>query len=408
VDPDRRESSCFHRYLLAGMLLFASGCDSGKQLLGREIEGGDEYLPWYPDSAYYAQWPNSPVDGPNTWIIGVWMQNPANAVRFQGVHTNVFTGLWNGSTEEQLAMLGRAGMGVIGEQAGAWKTHERDATIRGWMGGDQPDNAQKLQDGSFGPCQSPAEVVAGYRAMTANDPTRPVLLQLGRGIVEPDWEGRGADCVGHPEHYADYVDGGDMISVVVYPKMSGLPLATVAQAVEQARYWSADEKPVIPAIQASRVDASGRPTPEQIKAQVWMSIVHRAGGIEYYCHQIEPTVEETDCLNDGATASALEAINRQILELAPVLDTRPIANGVKVSWSGSQATVDTLLKRYQGKTYLFAVEMHGTSIRASFELRDFPAEAAAEVLGEGRSIRVTDGVFQDDFATHGVHLYRID
>ena len=321
---------------------------------------------------------------------------------------NVFTGLWNGPTEEQLAALAQAGMGVIGEQAGVWKAHERDNTIRGWMGGDQPDNSQKLADGSFGPCKSPTEVIANYRAMIANDPTRPVLLQLGRGIVDPAWEGRGADCVGHPEHYADYVDAGDMISVVVYPILSGLPMETVALGVDRARYWSADQKPVIPVIQVSRVDGSGRPTPDQIKAQVWMSIVHRAAGIQYYCHQIEPTVEETNCLNDGPTGAALDAINRQILDLAPVLDTRPIANGVRVSWSGSQSVVDTLLKRHQGKTYLFAVEMRGTSTRASFNLRDFPPEATAEVLGEGRSIPVLDGVFDDDFPAYGVHLYRLD
>jgi len=406
LDPRRRRFA--PRSLLLACALSATACDSGDQLLGREIEGGDEYLPWYRGSAYYTKWSNSPVDDPSSWILAVWMQNPVNAARFHGVHMNVFTGLWNGPTEEQLRTLADAEMGVIGEQAGVWKTHERDGTIRGWMGGDQPDNAQRLADGSFGPCRSPADVIASYSTMTANDPTRPVLLQLGRGIVDADWEGRGAACVGHPEHYADYVDGADMISVVVYPILSGLPLETVALGVERARYWSGDEKPVIPVIQASRVDASGRPTPEQIKAQVWMSIVHRAAGIQYYCHQIEPTVEETNCLNDGPTADALEAINRQILELAPVLDTRPVANGVKTTWTGAQTTVDTLLKRYQSKTYLFAVEMHGVQTRARFELRDFPAQSTAEVLGEGRSIAVTGGVFHDDFPAYGVHLYRLE
>ena len=385
-------------------LAVSPACDSGTVPLGHERANGDEYLPWYPGSAYYARWGNPPVDGPNTWMLSVWMQNPVNSQRFQQVHMNLFTGLWQGITQAQLDDLSRTGMTAIGEQAGVWKDQGREGTIRGWLLGDQPDGAQLSEDGSSHPCIAPNQVIAQYGAMVANDPTRPVMLQLSRGLVEPDWVGRGSDCVNHPEHYPEYVKGGDIIAVVLYPIHAGLPLETVALAVERGRAVTHDEKPVIALIQASRINDTGRPTPAQIKAQVWMGIVHRAAGIEYFCHQIEPTLEETDCLDDAPTAAALEEINRQITELAPVLDTRPVANGVKVAANG----VDTLLKRYQDKTYLFAVEMRGTPSRASFTLRDFPPGATAEVLGEGRSIPVLNGEFADDFTGYGVHLYRID
>ena len=32
---------------------------------------------------------------------------------------------------------------------------------------------------------------------------------------------------------------------------------------------------------------------------------------------------------------------------------------------------------------------------------------SAEVIGEGRTVAITDGVFADDFAGYGVHLYRV-
>ena len=56
---------------------------------------------------------------------------------------------------------------------------------------------------------------------------------------------------------------------------------------------------------------------------------------------------------------------------------------------------------------LFAAEMREGSTTATFTLRDFPATASAEVLGETRTIAVTNGVFTDDFNSYDVHLYRI-
>jgi hypothetical protein len=203
------------------------------------------------------------------------------------------------------------------------------------------------------------------------------------------------------------VRAADMLGVVLYPIDAGLPLEMVAAGIDQARMWSRDEKPVIAMVQASRIGEQRRPTPAQIRAQVWMSIVHRAAGIEYYCHQQRPTVVETDCLDDPPTFTALRAINAELRELAPVLDALPVGNGVVVSTSNPALPVDTLLKRYAGASYLFAAAMREGSTRATFQLQRFPRAARAEVIGEGRSISVENGMFQDDFASYSVHLYRL-
>ena len=116
---------------------------------------------------------------------------------------------------------------------------------------------------------------------------------------------------------------------------------------------------------------------------------------------------ETDCLDDAPSLAALRQINAELRELAPVLDTLPIANGLTVSSSDPSLPVDTLLKRYQGATYLFAAAMREGSTRATFQLQRIPPVAQAEVLGENRSIAVANGMFQDDFTSYGVHLYRL-
>jgi hypothetical protein len=90
-----------------------------------------------------------------------------------------------------------------------------------------------------------------------------------------------------------------------------------------------------------------------------------------------------------------------------VLNTQSVANGVTVTSSDSRVPVDTMLKRYGGATYLFAVAMRGSPTTATFHLGGIPQTASAEVMGEGRTIGVAGRVFQDHFDGYGVHRYRI-
>ena len=181
----------------------------------------------------------------------------------------------------------------------------------------------------------------------------------------------------------------------------------VASGMDNLRTWSGNSKPVIGIIEASNFNNTQRPTPAQIRSEVWMDLVHGAAGIEYFCHRFTPTFSETDCLDDAPTAAALKDINSQITQLAPVLNTASVDNGVTVTSSAASIPVDVLLKRYNGASYLFAAEMREGSTTATFTLRDFPATATVEVLGESRSIDVAGGVFSDSFASYGIHLYRI-
>jgi hypothetical protein len=83
--------------------------------------------------------------------------------------------------------------------------------LRGWMQNDEPDNAQPLASGVWGPCV-PAKVVALRSAgIKANDPTRPVLVNFGRGVADPSWRGRGR-CTRDTAYYAEAGVGADLPS----------------------------------------------------------------------------------------------------------------------------------------------------------------------------------------------------
>jgi hypothetical protein len=51
--------------------------------------------------------------------------------------------------------------------------------------------------------------------------------------------------------------------------------------------------------------------------------------------------------------------------------------------------------------------MRSGATTATFSLRDFVGNRTVEVIGENRTIQSVDGVFQDDFAGYGVHLYKV-
>jgi hypothetical protein len=66
-----------------------------------------------------------------------------------------------------------------------------------------------------------------------------------------------------------------------------------------------------------------------------------------------------------------------------------------------------MVKKQDGSIYVFAVGMREGAARGTFEVKGLTGKAKAEVLGEDRTVDVSDGRFADDFKPYDVHLYRI-
>lgn len=392
---------CAALLLCAGSL----GCSSGTHVLGWETSA-DATLPWPGGSGYFARWPNGPSSDPSFFPIMVWMQSPDNAARFRDHGVNFFTGLWQGPTDAQLAGLASTGMPAACSQAGVWDQHLDDPAIEAWLQPDQPDNAQLQSDGTYGGCIEPASVIADYRTMSEHDPTRPIFMNLGRGVVDPNWEGRGS-CGGRSDMYPEYANGADVLTLITYPVNAGLPLDTVARGIDALRGYVVDEKPVIAAVEATDIAGAGGPTPEQIRAEVWLALVHGASGIQYFCHRTDPDVSETACIDDATTGDAMRAVDAEVNDLAPVLNTPSLASGATTETTPASAVVDTMMKRSGGSTYLFAASPESGSVTARFVLGDGADSGTVDVLGENRTLPVAGGAFSDEFSAYGVHLYRL-
>src|SRR5262249_806743 len=101
------------------------------------------------------------------------------------------------------------------------------------------------------------------------------------------------------------------------------------------------------------------------------------------------------------------AINRQVHDLAPVLNSPDVANVAGVTSSRPEIPIDLGVKRQGGRTYVFAVAMRDGETTGSFSLAG-TGRARVEVLGEGRTIDAAGGRWEDQFRGYQVHLYRID
>ncbi|MEW6751960.1 MAG: hypothetical protein AB1505_13430 [Candidatus Latescibacterota bacterium] len=361
----------------------------------------------------YARWTNGPPRGEDFFPIAVWLQDPANAANYKAAGINLYVGLWQGPTEGQLAALQAAGMQVVCHQNEVGLRHAGEGTIVGWMHGDEPDNAQSLGEGKgWGPPIPAAQIIADYERLKERDPSRPVLLNLGQGVAWDGWYGRGVRT-NHPEDYVEYVKGADVVSFDIYPMahpnaaVAG-QLWYVAQGVARLRAWAAPEQPVWNCIECTRINEPVRKaTPHQVKAEVWMSLVHGSTGLIYFVHEWQPVFNEDALLDDPEMLAAVTAINQQIDALAPALNAPTVYDGVQVESAAAEMPVAAMVKVHGGYTYLFAVGMRDGSTRATFTLPDRPANARAEVLGEERAIAVSDGRLADDFGPYDVHLYRI-
>jgi hypothetical protein len=229
------------------------------------------------------------------------------------------------------------------------------------------------------------------------------MLLLGQGVATPDWVGRG-DCTGRTEDYPEYAQSADILVNYTYPIANQHPLELVATGIEKLNEYAAWKKPVIADVEASSIDGLPRPTPHQLRAEVWMSLIHGAAGIQYFCHRMTP-LNETDCLDDAATAAALARINRELLLLAPALNTQSYA--LQPVSSNRAVPVRAVWKQLGAERYVFAAGMADGATTATFAVSDAGIGSDVEVIGEGRSVALSDGVFEDDFAPYDVHLYRL-
>jgi hypothetical protein len=349
----------------------------------------------------------APFNDPAFFPIAVWLQNPRNTERFKAAGINTYVGLYRGPTEEQLSQLKSAGIKLVCSQNPTALAHLDDPTIIAWMHGDEPDNAQSLGQGKgYGPPILPEKIIADFERMRGKDSSRPILLNLGQGVAYDNYIGRGVRR-NHPEDYAEYVKGSDIASFDIYPVVNESrevegKLEFVPRGVERLKKWAGDSRRVWNCIECTHISSEHKATPEQVHSEVWMSLIHGSQGIIYFVHQFKPEFREAALLDDPEMLKGITALNRQITELAPVLNSPTVSNLVKLR---GDLPIATMTKHKGDEIYVFAAAMTNAPVKAAFALTK--PISAIEVLGESRSITLKTPSFEDEFGPYAVHIYRM-
>lgn len=353
---------------------------------------------------------------PDFFPIAVWAQNPVNAAAYKENGINMYISIHGGIDQEKLDHLKKADMKVITHQNKFGLTVLHEPLIYGWMHGDEPDNAQRSKSGKnkWDPCKDPADIIRDYHKIKKNDPSRPVYLNVGRGVAYTNWVGRGV-CRGRTDMYKisnnGYLKGCDIASFDIYPVNASEEdvrdqLWYVAKGIDSLQAWSENQKPAWCWIETTRISekATRKPTPAEVRSEVWMALIHGAKGFGYFCHSFVGKTQDAALLHDAEMIQAVKEINEQVTSLARILNTPDSKGYATVKTSNEAIPVDIMTKKDGRTNYLFAVAMRDGKTTATFDVK---SGKTVEVIGENRTIPIKKGKFSDEFSDYGVHLYRI-
>jgi hypothetical protein len=352
-------------------------------------------------------YPNGFADDPDFFPIGVWQQSPARAPAYKAIGVNTFVGLWQGPTEDQLTTLAKYDMFVVASQNDVALHSKNRGIIKAWLYGDEPDNAKPIGLGLYGSCVPANEVVRQTQQMKAQDGTRPVMINFGQGIANKYWKGRGP-CTGDEDYYSVASRNVDILSFDIYPVGSETAqikgkLEYVARGVTRLMNLAVNGQRVWTVIETTALDPARAVTPVELRAEVWMAIIHGARGLVYFVDEFSPAFREDAIFRHPEVVRQVAQENQLIKSLASVLNSPTLSGTIAVQ---SSEPIDILAKRVKNTLYVFAVAMANRASQPRFTLGGLHG-TEVHVVGEKRGIAMTQGAFEDAFDGYGVHIYEI-
>ena len=240
-------------------------------------------------------------------------------------------------------------------------------------------------------------------ASKSDDPSRPTYIQVTTALMD------GTSNYNYSLAEKQSIAAAtNLFSFDIYPivKRNGNVYDTYDQVTE-ARGYCLDARPVFPFIEMDHQDNGAiYPTPAQTVAEVWNAIIAGARGVQYfdqYGNITNPAYTGGGHYAAGAMYDAISAVNAQLQELAPVLNS-PFANGYVTSGSSG---VRYMAKYYSSTFYVFASSHQDASQSVTFTAAG-GYSGPVTVTGESRTVTASSGTFTDTFASAtDVHIYEI-
>jgi len=152
------------------------------------------------------------------------------------------------------------------------------------------------------------------------------------------------------------------------------------------------------------------PTPEQLRFETWLNVIHGIKGIAWF-HYFEPIPAENYLV--------MEEFVDQITRLTDVVLGPDSEINLVDSANEHANRVDSMIKENDTDIFIFSVRVtepdykwsdtgyEPESISVNFDLGSSVSGDKVYVFDEGRQINLVNGKFTDSFDRYEVHIYRI-
>jgi hypothetical protein len=217
-----------------------------------------------------------------------------------------------------------------------------------------------------------------------------VLVNVsGRSVFSPTWVGLTVSGTGIPAgaKITRFVDRTHAVMSVT---------ATASAAREGVRVTGGvQNSDCVASVNLCVVNGNEyRATPVQVNAEVWMSLISGANGIEYFCHDLTTSAFCLGAARGGTAAAVVQSnltyVNSTVLSYAPVLNSPTLgicsmqhedyatgARSTTTSCNNGILTLTTtnaaipglaMVKQYNGSTYLFVQSDRRSATGAIFKM----------------------------------------
>lgn len=373
-------------------------------------------IEWEGGPAYWSRFTKAADAGwtdPAFFPIGVFFGKPAHAKHLKDLGINVFQAVEH---NDPLSVATSEGMFCIPQDEFTAEEIGDDPLAVGLLAYDECDMG--LGCGGADTVESLANMRAQVDLLTSRGDGRFINANYSKGVLETFWA-RGTmsefmsvvDCASVDNYAYTSPDTGVAVMASSHWPV-GVPVARAATygwLVERMRAFQS-----IPGVQPNwMLVETAMPylsdlgaatiTPRQIEGACWSAIIHEARGIVFFQHN-------NDAVNGNY--SLVEAPKKRLDQIRNVIagirDLAPVLNTQSYQWDcGSE--IDTMLKTYDGGAYIFASLALGTEPGSrTFVLPAAFLASALEVIGENRTIAISQSAFTDDFEfEYSHHTYRI-
>ncbi|MBR4676305.1 MAG: hypothetical protein IKP00_17750 [Victivallales bacterium] len=267
----------------------------------------------------------------------------------------------------------------------------------------------------------PADLLAKHNAIRAVDDTRLTTQADNMGL------GCTSGSLNEHSSYTDYVLASDTIQPEIYPIREYLPGTAPARATmvpqvirdmkQIRRDWQmkgAAPRPIWPLIQyfyyaPSKRSWYGLPTPQELRAMSYLAVIHGSHGVFWYRYA---GYRGTENASRGYSDEQWKNLSTVTLEFRALYDmycTTPVEQTqTAIILDGPQKdglgfdSINTLLKKHDGKSYLITCNSAYQEVKARF---DVPGVKCVEEYFEKRELPMKETAFEDSFAPYGVHVY---